>query len=305
MSSNARRRDASVTRPIRVALITGAAWAGLMADPAYADPPGGFVEICHLPPGNPANAHTIIVGAPALPAHLAHGDFAGPCNGVNGGNGGNGFGNGNGFPFPVPGNDLATALNEEARIKDKVELDPFGLRALERLGIYVRPLRRDELVAAAKGPHVYIDVPSQAGGPREEPRIAINRLRRASVLAVVQRYSALFTKDVLDKQTGESIEQEDQSEHIRATLAAAWERYSASADAPDPVDFRAYVESNPDEQECLVYVNGLRDLFSEMWIMGLNSAELRRSKDTVLGPVTPQNMGQDQLQQTIEIGSVT
>ncbi len=290
MSSNARRRDASVTRPIRVALITSAAWAGLVADPGYADPPGGFVEICHIPPGNPGNAHTIIVGAPAKPAHLAHGDILGAC--ANGGNGGNG-GNGNGFLFPVPGNDLATALNEEARIKDKVELDPFGLRALERLGIYVRPLRADELVAAAKGPHVFIDVPSQAGGPREEPRIAINRLRRASVLAVVQRSETVFPEDPSER------------EHIRNTLEAAWERYSASADAPDPVDFRAYVESTPDEQECLVYVNGLRDLFSEMWIMGLNSAELRRSKNTVLGPVTPQNMGQDQLEQTIEVGSVS
>lgn len=37
------------------------------------------VTICHFPPGNPANAHTISVGAPAVPAHLAHGDHLGPC----------------------------------------------------------------------------------------------------------------------------------------------------------------------------------------------------------------------------------
>jgi len=37
------------------------------------------VTICHIPPGNPANEHTITVGAPAVPAHLAHGDYVGAC----------------------------------------------------------------------------------------------------------------------------------------------------------------------------------------------------------------------------------
>jgi hypothetical protein len=37
------------------------------------------VTICHVPPGNPSNAHTITVGVSALPAHLAHGDKQGEC----------------------------------------------------------------------------------------------------------------------------------------------------------------------------------------------------------------------------------
>jgi hypothetical protein len=39
------------------------------------------VEICHIPPGNPGNEHTITVGSPAVPAHLAHGDHLGACGG--------------------------------------------------------------------------------------------------------------------------------------------------------------------------------------------------------------------------------
>lgn len=46
--------------------------------------------ICHIPPGNPDNAHTICVGAPAVAPHQRlHGDTLGPC--ANGdGDGGDG-----------------------------------------------------------------------------------------------------------------------------------------------------------------------------------------------------------------------
>jgi hypothetical protein len=41
--------------------------------------PQAKAVICHYPPGNPGNRHTIEVGQPAVPAHLAHGDILGPC----------------------------------------------------------------------------------------------------------------------------------------------------------------------------------------------------------------------------------
>ena len=37
--------------------------------------------ICHVPPGNPGNEHTIIVGEPAVDAHVDnHDDTVGPCD---------------------------------------------------------------------------------------------------------------------------------------------------------------------------------------------------------------------------------
>jgi hypothetical protein len=44
------------------------------------DGDGGKVEICHVPPGNPDNSHTIEIGAPAVDAHLGHGDTMGACD---------------------------------------------------------------------------------------------------------------------------------------------------------------------------------------------------------------------------------
>lgn len=37
------------------------------------------VTICHIPPGNPSNAHNITVSVNAMDAHLAHGDVLGEC----------------------------------------------------------------------------------------------------------------------------------------------------------------------------------------------------------------------------------
>jgi hypothetical protein len=55
------------------------AWSLYAVQAGDSDPSTDRVTLCHFPPGNPDNAHTITVGLPALPAHLAHGDTVGPC----------------------------------------------------------------------------------------------------------------------------------------------------------------------------------------------------------------------------------
>src|SRR5689334_6822652 len=55
-------------------------------DPRACDPADTKkTTVCHIPPGNPANAHTICVGNAAVPAHLDHGDFVGTCSCPGGG----------------------------------------------------------------------------------------------------------------------------------------------------------------------------------------------------------------------------
>jgi len=57
-----------------------AAIVGFSAGSAYASP-HEKVTICHIPPGNPDNMHTIEVGESAVDAHLAHGDMLSRCAG--------------------------------------------------------------------------------------------------------------------------------------------------------------------------------------------------------------------------------
>src|SRR3569623_3550059 len=79
-------------------------------DPRACDPADTKkTTVCHVPPGNPGNAHTICVGTAAVPAHLDHGDFLGTCactggtdagldsgDGSGGGSGSDGGGDGGG-----------------------------------------------------------------------------------------------------------------------------------------------------------------------------------------------------------------
>src|SRR5690348_7652703 len=68
-------------------------------DPHACDPADTTkTTLCHVPPGNPANAHTICIGNAAVPAHLQHhrGDFVGTCSCPPGTGSGSGGGTGSG-----------------------------------------------------------------------------------------------------------------------------------------------------------------------------------------------------------------
>lgn len=43
------------------------------------------VLVCHIPPGNNSKAHTICISPNAVPSHLAHGCYVGPCGSAKGG----------------------------------------------------------------------------------------------------------------------------------------------------------------------------------------------------------------------------
>lgn len=78
------------------------------------------VKLCHVPPGNPANAHTICISPSAVQAHLNHGDYLGDCT-CNGEEG-----------FVAPGNnDHAIASGKQ------LELEVFPNPAKNMVNIHL------------------------------------------------------------------------------------------------------------------------------------------------------------------------
>lgn len=80
------------------------------------------VTVCHIPPGNPENAHDICINKNAVESHLDHGDYLGPCFTVTC----DGDGDGGGCCFPGvntdntltgdgnPDNELSVNISNDA-----------------------------------------------------------------------------------------------------------------------------------------------------------------------------------------------
>ncbi len=197
--------------------------------------------------------------------------------------------------------NLAVAFDDELpKIKDRVRLDPFALRAMERMAIYMRSLNDGELVETVTGREMYND----ASGLPGLSTTVTNRLRRSSVLRAMDQHSAIFVRSYEDPTSGNLIA-EDQSDHIRSTLAASWQAYATSAgDAANAAGFRSYLESDADHAEALVYCDSLRELFREIHTMGATRRELRASLNGVLAPITPEAISQADLEQAIGVRSL-
>ena len=81
------------------------------------------VEICHIPPGNPGEAHTIEVNVRALPAHLAHGDVEGPCKSERPGGK---VDDGNRRPVARAGDDRCVLFGSRVELDGTDSFDPDG-----------------------------------------------------------------------------------------------------------------------------------------------------------------------------------
>ena len=201
--------------------------------------------------------------------------------------------------------DLAEALAErleeadDGEVTDAVLLDPAARADLRQLGIFVRPLRPSELADTVAGRHLYNDAPTRAAQVPEDYEIAVNRLRRDSLMKVLDLYRGLVVRETLDGQTGESVAN-DQTAHIRATLSAAWAAYARQTPTPSGLGFRGYLEGTPDQAEALGFLNALRDLLGEVRIAGLSTVELQVCEEALFVTFTPAAMREEQLKRAVD-----
>jgi len=66
-------------RRIVISVVGTAIFLSVALGMAFAGGGQTKIEMCHMPPGNPNNGHTLSVGNPAMPDHMAHGDYYGSC----------------------------------------------------------------------------------------------------------------------------------------------------------------------------------------------------------------------------------
>jgi filamentous hemagglutinin family protein len=177
---------------------------------------------------------------------------------------------------------------------------------LNQIGISTRTLDEKEFLAHLLGRRMVSDV--GADPTATDYTITINRLPSSVVRRVLESYRSVFWKETYDPQSG-LVERTPQTERVGQVLSKAWAEYSAGAGAKaDPMGFRAYLEAVPGQAEALNYLNGLRELFSQLGYLGLSPTENQIARNTILRSVPVQGMTPVQLEEAItsrQLGGVS
>jgi filamentous hemagglutinin family protein len=191
----------------------------------------------------------------------------------------------------IPDN-LAEALEGgDIELEDFVLPDPLRLIMLETLqnmNLNVRGLSGDEYGDRLSGRDIYDDSANMLVDDPAQRRVAINRLRRASVITVIDTYIDLFLDADRDPETGELTNVVDRRSQVRESFEAAWADYTATDPEPTAEGFRDYLQTTEDEHaELATYITGLGTMFQELSIMGLNRMEYESASAAVLQPILP------------------
>ncbi|TVQ54515.1 MAG: hypothetical protein EA377_05340, partial [Phycisphaerales bacterium] len=168
--------------------------------------------------------------------------------------------------------DLSEALAAEAplgvdedEIDDEVQIGASEREELERLGLIIRELRPEEVIALTEGRGVYIDQfeTSWEDDGRPLPIVA-SRLDERPVGRVVEAYEQLMD--------------EASVEGGRLAIAEAWVDYRDQAEsAAEPASYVEFLLTREDEyRDALDVLRAIRNFEQLMTSLGLTTEEVRR-----------------------------
>ncbi len=205
---------------------------------------------------------------------------------------------------------LAGALPqfEAPEVTEATGLDTGQKDKIRQLGITPRDLSSDERVLVLLGRALYDDFPpfpvsTDPAGTVVLP-VAASRLPSDQVSVVLERYDALFNKEIINPTTGQ-LERVDRTEEMRDTLTQSVRRYreQPGATGMDPGAFRAYLEQNPaTEAASMEIVEGLESFLNEMGLLGLAPREESAAFNELLTPIRPRGMTTNELLQVVRGG---
>jgi len=171
------------------------------------------------------------------------------------------------------------------RVRDRVFREPFALRSMDRLAIYLRGFSAEELHQAAQGIVITVDTSPTRVAPGGPITISAHRLRRSSVIQVLSRHEALL---------GPNDRQEAAAAEIRAILGAAATDY-AQAGGGSSVGFAQWAMESDAHAAAAGYLAGIGELLAEVRRMGAAPSELRAIERSILAPLTPGGMNTAQI----------
>ncbi len=190
---------------------------------------------------------------------------------------------------------LVDPLPFEDRIVREPLLGPDQRAAAgEMLAMGTRDLTPDEYAQFMPGRQSYSDF-LPVGIEEDAPLrpVALNRVRRADAIRVLEQYDALFLAEVTDPETGET-EMVNVSDQIRDTLTEAWDQFQQQ-DLP-AAEFLDWLERTPEHADALEIMRKLSQIVKQLGNVGLSPAEYRQVVRQVLRPVTPEELTFEQFQ---------
>jgi hypothetical protein len=177
-------------------------------------------------------------------------------------------------------------------VTQEITLNPALRVLLEQLGVFARELTPEEQAEFGTAATMTFDdiirKPEEEVGP-EDYTVAASRLPNPLVEQAVDTWREIFWKG-------------DQylAEPIKGLLQKAFDAYKAKVEGKvDPLGFRKYLETTPEQAEALKLINNLRRLFGQVSYLGLTKAQQRYSEGLLVGDIVPDGMTAEQLIKTI------